>query len=279
MSRENSNARLDNVSTKHVEINERMLRRCLESLCRNWQFTRHDSMKNILLAAIRDARKCKNMGSFKPKLQPSYTVPPRPKPRTSIVRQKTAVSRMFGEDGNEVSEYFDATNCSKVNQLPKRPQSEQNRQQTLQRSQSRPQTPKKQLQTPQKSSNKSHYSPQSAQPEQSSARQDASGTPNAFLGISRLQQGTVQTSTPFKPGTSQNKPELSFQIVLPSKHDQSQMRRIQCDHNLSVDDYERIIDIVESFTDVDNLSNSLIIVSKRNLSQIAPGKYELMKAI
>ncbi|CAG9798489.1 unnamed protein product [Chironomus riparius] len=273
MSRENSNARVDNISTKHVEINEKTLRRCLELLCRNWQFTRHDSIKNLLLAAIRDARKCKNV---KPKLQPSYTVPPRPRPRTSIVRQKTAVSRMLSEDhpaGNEASEYFDTASSSKVHQSPKRPQSAQNRQQT----------PQKQLQTPQKVTSKSHYdlqTPQSAQPEHSSTRQDASGTPNAFLGISRLQQGTVPTSTPFKSGAAKQKnPELSFQVILPSKHDQSQMRRIQCDHNLSIDDYERIIDIVESFTDVDNLSNSLITVSKRNLSQIVPGKYDLMRAV
>lgn len=270
MNRENSNAtaKIDNISTKHVEINEKFLKRYFETACKKWYFIRQDSINNILLAAIRDARNCKSNGAFKRRLQPSYTVPPKPKPRMSFIRQNTAVS------GRESVEN-PTTSSPITHHTSQRPQSSQSRPQTPQMSQGRPQTPYK-------SSKTSLWDPQTphtAHPEQLSSRQDASETPNAFLRISRLQQGVVPTSTPFKAGTSQNKPEMTFNVVLPSKHNQSQVRKIQCDQNLSIDDYEMIVDIVESFTDVHNLSNSLIQVSKRNLSQIAPGRYELLRAI
>lgn len=230
-------AQVDIVSTKHVETNEKFLNRFFEQLYKNDRFLDEDEKIEALKEAILVARNF----CYKDRAKNScFVVPKKSVPRVTLSRQRAV-------DQHENSGIL-------------------NNSSNLSNSRSRPQTSGYNSQ----SSSIANHGASKNHPSESQRC-----SPKSILGVSRLQAADGFTSTPNKLPTELEVPEISFQITIPGKSDQSSVRRIQCDHDLSIHDCEMIVEIAEN-AGVD-LDNSVINVSKKRLTQIAPGKYELFR--
>lgn len=86
----------------------------------------------------------------------------------------------------------------------------------------------------------------------------------------------VHTSTP----NTIRMPDISFRVLLPSPNE-SAIRSIECDRNLSNREITQVNQIIDNITEAagdDAFPNGTVAVSTRNL-RISPGKYKLYKVM